>query len=47
MKKILSVILVMLMVLSMTACGSKDKASDGSGSDQAETIVLGQVHRRI
>lgn len=42
MKKILSVILVMLMVLSMTACGSKDKASDGSGSDQAETIVLGK-----
>ncbi len=41
MKKIVSVMLAMILVLSLTACGSKDKTSDESGSDQAETIILG------
>lgn len=42
MKKIFSIILVMIMVLSLTACGGKDKAdADKAGGEQEETIVFG------
>lgn len=42
MKKILSVILTMIMVLSLAACGGKDKAdADKADGEQAETIVFG------
>lgn len=42
MKKFLSVILAMIMVLSLAACGGKDKAdADKADGEQAETIVFG------
>lgn len=42
MKKFLSVILAMIMVLSLVACGGKDKAdADKADGEQAETIVFG------
>ncbi len=42
MRKILSVFLAMIMVLSVVACGSKDTDPNETGSDQAETIILGK-----
>ena len=42
MKKFLSVILAMIMVLSLVACGGKDKAdADKADGEQAENIVFG------
>ena len=41
MKKILSIVLAMLMVLSLAACGGKGNGSD-AGGDKAETIVFGK-----
>ena len=40
-EKILSVILAMILVLSLAACGGRGKTPGETGSDQAETIVLG------
>lgn len=40
MKRSLAAILMLVIALSLAACGGKDKNSDG-GSDKAETIILG------
>ena len=41
-KKPFAAILALVMLLSLAACGGKDKGSDGDGSDKTETIVLGK-----
>lgn len=42
MNQALAVILALVMIFSLTACGGKKPATDNSGSDKAETIVLGK-----
>lgn len=39
-KKVLSAVLAMTVVLSMTACGSKDSGADSKGDSKKETLVM-------
>lgn len=46
MKKLLSLVLALLMVLSLTACGGDNSANNGSDGGEEETVTLSLAHIR-